>query len=154
MRLTTKGRFAVTAMLDLALRGGKHPVTLAGISERQDISLSYLEQLFSRLRRHELVESVRGPGGGYFLARALEDVSVADIIRAVDEPIDATQCGGKENCHDEHRCLTHDLWSGLNAHIYDYLDSVTLATLVAKQDECKDKVLQDRRASKLTPMAA
>jgi len=150
MRLTTKGRFAVTAMLDLALRGGKNPVTLAGISERQDISLSYLEQLFSRLRRHELVESVRGPGGGYYLARALDDVSVADIIRAVDEPIDATQCGGKENCHDEHRCLTHDLWTGRNAHIYDYLDNVTLATLVAKQDECKDKVLQDRRTSKMT----
>src|SRR3569832_1920556 len=153
MRLTTKGRFAVTAMLDLALRGGKNPVTLAGISERQDISLSYLEQLFSRLRRHELVESVRGPGGGYYLARALDDVSVADIIRAVDEPIDATQCGGKENCHDEHRCLTHDLWTGLNAHIYDYLDNVTLATLVAKQDECKDKVLQDRRTSKMTLVA-
>jgi Rrf2 family iron-sulfur cluster assembly transcriptional regulator len=150
MRLTTKGRFAVTAMLDLALRGGKNPVTLAGISERQDISLSYLEQLFSRLRRHELVESVRGPGGGYYLARPLADLSVADIIRAVDEPIDATQCGGKENCHDEHRCLTHDLWMGLNAHIYDYLDNVTLASLVAKQDECKDKVLQDRRASKMT----
>jgi Rrf2 family iron-sulfur cluster assembly transcriptional regulator len=137
-------------MLDLALRGGKSPVTLAGVSERQDISLSYLEQLFSRLRRHELVESVRGPGGGYYLARPLAEVSVADIIRAVDEPIDATQCGGKENCHDEHRCLTHDLWTGLNAHIYDYLDNVTLATLVAKQDECKDKVLQDRRASKIT----
>lgn len=150
MRLTTKGRFAVTAMLDLALRGGKNPVTLAGISERQDISLSYLEQLFSRLRRHELVESVRGPGGGYYLARGLDDVSVADIIRAVDEPIDATQCGGKENCRDEHRCLTHDLWTGLNAHIYDYLDNVTLASLVAKQDECKEKVMQDRRASKLT----
>lgn len=150
MRLTTKGRFAVTAMLDLALRGGKNPVTLAGISERQDISLSYLEQLFSRLRRHELVESVRGPGGGYFLAKPLADVSVADIIRAVDEPIDATQCGGKENCHDEHRCLTHDLWVGLNAHIYEYLDNVTLASLVAKQDECKDKVLQDRRTSKIT----
>ena len=105
MRLTTKGRFAVTAMLDLALRGGKNPVTLAGISERQDISLSYLEQLFSRLRRHELVESVRGPGGGYFLAKSPDAVSVADIIRAVDEPIDATQCGGKENCHDDHRCL-------------------------------------------------
>ena len=150
MRLTTKGRFAVTAMLDLALRGGKNPVTLAGISERQDISLSYLEQLFSRLRRHELVESVRGPGGGYYLARPLAEVSVADIIRAVDEPIDATQCGGKENCHDEHRCLTHDLWVGLNAHIYDYLDNVTLASLVAKQDECKEKVLQDRRASKMT----
>ena len=150
MRLTTKGRFAVTAMLDLALRGGKNPVTLAGISERQDISLSYLEQLFSRLRRHELVESVRGPGGGYYLARPLADLSVADIIRAVDEPIDATQCGGKENCRDEHRCLTHDLWAGLNNHIYDYLENVTLASLVAKQDECKDKVLQDRRASKMT----
>lgn len=150
MRLTTKGRFAVTAMLDLALRGGKNPVTLAGISERQDISLSYLEQLFSRLRRHELVESVRGPGGGYYLARTLGDISVADIIRAVDEPIDATHCGGKENCHDDHRCLTHDLWMGLNAHIYDYLDNVTLATLVAKQDECKEKIMQDRRAPKVT----
>ncbi|MCD6707722.1 MAG: Fe-S cluster assembly transcriptional regulator IscR [Thiobacillus sp.] len=154
MRLTTKGRFAVTAMLDLALRGGKNPVTLAGISERQDISLSYLEQLFSRLRRHELVESVRGPGGGYYLARPLGDVSVADIIRAVDEPIDSTQCGGKENCQDEHRCMTHDLWVGLNAHIYDYLDNVTLATLVAKQEGCKEKVLQDRRALKVTPLAA
>ena len=150
MRLTTKGRFAVTAMLDLALRGGKGPVTLAGISERQDISLSYLEQLFSRLRRHELVESVRGPGGGYYLARKLDAVSVADIIRAVDEPIDATQCAGKENCHDEHRCMTHDLWMGLNTHIYDYLDGVTLATLVAKQDECEKKVIQDRRVSKMT----
>ncbi|HUX31810.1 MAG TPA: Fe-S cluster assembly transcriptional regulator IscR [Thiobacillus sp.] len=154
MRLTTKGRFAVTAMLDLALRGGKNPVTLAGISERQDISLSYLEQLFSRLRRHELVESVRGPGGGYYLARPLGDVSVADIIRAVDEPIDSTQCGGKENCLDEHRCMTHDLWVGLNAHIFDYLDNVTLATLVAKQEGCKEKVLQDRRALKVTPLAA
>ena len=150
MRLTTKGRFAVTAMLDLAMRGGKNPVTLAGISERQDISLSYLEQLFSRLRRHELVESVRGPGGGYYLARSLGDVSVADIIRAVDEPIDATQCAGKENCRDEHRCLTHDLWVGLNNHIYDYLENVTLASLVAKQDECKEKVIQDRRISKMT----
>ncbi|MBT9539270.1 Fe-S cluster assembly transcriptional regulator IscR [Thiobacillus sp.] len=150
MRLTTKGRFAVTAMLDLALRGGKNPVTLAGISERQDISLSYLEQLFSRLRRHELVESVRGPGGGYYLARTLGNISVADIIRAVDEPIDATHCGGKENCHDDHRCLTHDLWMGLNAHIYDYLDNVTLATLVAKQEECKEKIMQDRRAPKAT----
>ena len=150
MRLTTKGRFAVTAMLDLALRGGKNPVTLAGISERQDISLSYLEQLFSRLRRHELVESVRGPGGGYYLARPLNEVNVADIIRAVDEPIDATQCGGKENCRDEHRCLTHDLWMGLNAHIYDYLENVTLASLVAKQAECKEKVMQDRRTSKMT----
>ncbi len=150
MRLTTKGRFAVTAMLDLALRGGKGPVTLAGISERQDISLSYLEQLFSRLRRNELVESVRGPGGGYYLAKKLDAVTVADIIRAVDEPIDATQCAGKENCHDEHRCLTHDLWVGLNNHIYDYLGAVTLASLVAKQGECEKKVMQDRRVSKMS----
>lgn len=133
MRLTTKGRFAVTAMLDLAMRGGKAPVTLAGISERQDISLSYLEQLFSRLRRHELVESVRGPGGGYYLARKLDAVSVADIIRAVDEPIDATQCAGKENCKDEEKCLTHDLWANLNTRIFDYLESVTLRQLVDNQ---------------------
>ena len=133
MRLTTKGRFAVTAMVDLALRHGKGPVTLAGISERQDISLSYLEQLFGKLRRHSLVDSVRGPGGGYTLAKPLNTVSVADIIRAVDEPIDATQCGGKENCRDEHRCMTHDLWVSLNAKIYEYLDSVTLGDLVEKQ---------------------
>lgn len=135
MRLTTKGRFAVTAMVDLALRHGKGPVTLAGISERQDISLSYLEQLFGKLRRHSLVDSVRGPGGGYTLAKPLDTVSVADIIRAVDEPIDATQCGGKENCRDEHRCMTHDLWVSLNAKIYEYLDSVTLGDLVEKQQD-------------------
>ena len=150
MRLTTKGRFAVTAMIDLALRQNNGPVTLAAISQRQQISLSYLEQLFGKLRRHELVESTRGPGGGYTLGRKAAEITVADIIVSVDEPIDATQCGGKENCHDEHRCLTHDLWVGLNAHIYDYLDNVTLASLVAKQAECKEKVLQDRRASKMT----
>ena len=134
MRLTTKGRFAVTAMLDLAMHGGKRPVTLAGISQRQSISLSYLEQLFGKLRRHTLVESVRGPGGGYTLARELEKVSVADIITAVDEPLDATQCGGKENCHDDRRCMTHDLWATLNEKMYDYLSSVTLADLVAHQN--------------------
>ena len=150
MRLTTKGRFAVTAMVDLALRQNRGPVTLAAISERQHISLSYLEQLFGKLRRAKLVSSVRGPGGGYNLAQPTQAIKVADIVTAVDEPIDATQCGGKENCHDEHRCLTHDLWMGLNTHIYDYLENVTLATLVAKQDECKEKVMQDRRASKLT----
>src|SRR5262245_39000152 len=101
MRLTTKGRFAVTAMIDLALRQHDGPVTLAGISERQKISLSYLEQLFGKLRRHELVASVRGPGGGYCLAKAMESVSVAAIIHAVDEALDATQCGGKQNCHDD-----------------------------------------------------
>ncbi|MBZ0094336.1 MAG: Fe-S cluster assembly transcriptional regulator IscR [Sulfuricella sp.] len=133
MRLTTKGRFAVTAMLDLALRRGGGPVTLAGISERQKISLSYLEQLFGKLRRHALVESVRGPGGGYYLAKSLDDIAVSDIIKAVDEPMDATQCGGLGNCHDEHECMTHELWTSLNGKIYDYLASVTLAHLVAQQ---------------------
>ena len=144
MRLTTKGRFAVTAMVDLALRGGNGPVTLAGISERQDISLSYLEQLFGKLRRHHLVESVRGPGGGYCLTKALEDVSVADIIRAVDEPIDATQCGGKENCKDDGRCMTHDLWVNLNAKIYEYLNSVSLAELVNNQRSSATAELSSR----------
>jgi Rrf2 family iron-sulfur cluster assembly transcriptional regulator len=147
MRLTTKGRFAVTAMLDLAMHGGKRPVTLAGISERQSISLSYLEQLFGKLRRHTLVESVRGPGGGYTLARELEKVSVADIVTAVDEPLDATQCGGKENCKDEQRCMTHDLWSTLNDKMYEYLDSVKLSDLVAQQAARRESVsvLQDKR---------
>lgn len=135
MRLTTKGRFAVTAMIDLALRDGEGPVTLAEISQRQKISLSYLEQLFGKLRRQSLVNSTRGPGGGYTLARKSEDVSVADIILAVDEPIDATQCGGRENCHGDEKCLTHDLWSALNTHIFDYLKQVKLSTLVAEQNQ-------------------
>jgi Rrf2 family transcriptional regulator, iron-sulfur cluster assembly transcription factor len=136
MRLTTKGRFAVTAMIDLALRQHNGPVTLAGISQRQKISLSYLEQLFGRLRRHELVESTRGPGGGYTLGKAMTDVSVADIIYAVDEPLDATQCGGKENCGDnDQRCMTHDLWANLNRVMVDYLDSVSLHDLVEQQKQ-------------------
>ncbi len=130
MRLTTKGRFAVTAMLALALNQGARPVTLAGISRRQGISLSYLEQLFGKLRRHSLVDSVRGPGGGYTLAKQAESMSVAEIIIAVDEPIDATQCGGKENCREEGRCMTHDLWATLNEKMYDYLASVKLSDLV------------------------
>ena len=152
MRLTTKGRFAVTAMLDLAMHGGKRPVTLAGISQRQSISLSYLEQLFGKLRRHTLVESVRGPGGGYTLARELDKVSVADIITAVDEPLDATQCGGKENCRDEQRCMTHDLWATLNNKMYEYLDSVKLSDLVAQQTARREKVrvLQDKRSKEAT----
>ena len=150
MRLTTKGRFAVTAMIDVALYGTKGPVTLAAVSERQGISLSYLEQLFGKLRRHGLVESVRGPGGGYHLGKPLDAVSVADIILAVDEPIDATQCGGRENCRDDRRCMTHELWSALNAHIFSFLRSVTLAQLVAQQKEVKEgggdvAVLQDHR---------
>ena len=130
MRLTTKGRFAVTAMIDLALRSHSGPVALAAISQRQQISLSYLEQLFGKLRRHELVESTRGPGGGYSLGRAMEDITVADIIVSVDEPIDATQCGGKQNCRDEQKCITHDLWANLNQHILDFLGRVTLKQLV------------------------
>lgn len=133
MRLTTKGRFAVTALIDLALRGSEGPVTLAGISERQKISLSYLEQLFGKLRRCSLVDSVRGPGGGYCLARPVGQISVADIVRAVDESFDATQCGGRENCKDEDRCMTHELWSTLNFKMYEYLTSVTLSDLVNKQ---------------------
>jgi Rrf2 family iron-sulfur cluster assembly transcriptional regulator len=127
MRLTTKGRFAVTAMIDLALRQNNGPVTLAAISQRQQISLSYLEQLFGKLRRHELVESTRGPGGGYTLGRKAAEITVADIIVSVDEPIDATQCGGKENCLGEgNRCMTHELWAQLNAKMVDLLDSVSL----------------------------
>ena len=133
MRLTTKGRFAVTAMIDLAARQDDGPVTLAGIAERQKISLSYLEQLFGKLRRHDLVSSVRGPGGGYRLVRSMDEITVADIIIAVDEPLDATQCGGKQNCHDAQRCMTHDLWANLNKRMYAYLDSVTLRALVERQ---------------------
>lgn len=158
MRLTTKGRFAVTAMIDLALRGEDGPVALASISERQKISLSYLEQLFGKLRRYKLVDSVRGPGGGYCIARPLDQVTVADIIRAVDEQLDATQCGGQENCHDEHRCMTHDLWSTLNAKMYDYLSSVKLAELVERQKQKMagkpSAVIEDKRRPAAQPRAS
>ncbi|MEO8739787.1 MAG: Fe-S cluster assembly transcriptional regulator IscR [Casimicrobiaceae bacterium] len=149
MRLTTKGRFAVTAMIDVAMHSGSGPVTLAGVSARQKISLSYLEQLFGKLRRHGLVESVRGPGGGYNLAQPATSLSVADIILAVDEPIDATQCGGKENCLDDKRCMTHELWAALNAHIFIFLRSVTLEQLVRAQDKTAVNVLQDHRTAPL-----
>jgi Rrf2 family iron-sulfur cluster assembly transcriptional regulator len=135
-------------MTDLALNGGAGPVTLAGISDRQKISLSYLEQLFGKLRRHRLVDSVRGPGGGYCLARPMERICVADIVRAVDEALDATQCGGEENCKNEARCLTHDLWVTLNLKMYEYLESVTLADLVGKQlknPSVKVSLLKDAR---------
>ena len=126
MRLSTKGRYAVMAMADLARRQaalaeGDRAVTLAEIAARQQISLSYLEQLFGKLRRDKLVDSVRGPGGGYCIARPLDRVTVADIIRAVDEPLDATQCGGRENCRDEQRCMTHDLWTSLNDRMIELL---------------------------------
>ncbi|GAB6050496.1 Fe-S cluster assembly transcriptional regulator IscR [Hydrogenophilus islandicus] len=130
MKLTTKGRFAVSAMVDLAEQQGEGPVPLATIAERQEISLSYLEQLFARLRRAGLVTSARGPGGGYRLARPLDAISIAEIVDAVDEGIDTTRCGGKENCLNDHICATHHLWENLNAKITEYLSSVTLGQVV------------------------
>jgi Rrf2 family transcriptional regulator, iron-sulfur cluster assembly transcription factor len=142
MRLTTRGRFAVTALLDLAMQRNKGPVKLAEISKRQQISLSYLEQLFTKLRQRKLVNSVRGPGGGYCLAKKMEHVSVADIILAVDEPIDSTQCGGKENCHNDNKCMTHDLWKNLNALIFDHLGSINLRQLVDEQNLNKESIIE------------
>lgn len=134
MRLTTKGRYAVTAMLDLALHHTQEPIALADIAQRQGISLSYLEQLFARLRKQGLVDSARGPGGGYRLGRGSAEISIADVIQAVDEKVDATRCGGKMNCQGEERCLTHDLWSGLSDQIHEFLDAISLAQLVEKRD--------------------
>ena len=144
MRLTTKGRFAVTALMDLALHRTEGPVTLAAISERQKISLSYLEQLFGKLRRRALVDSVRGPGGGYLLARPLRELTVAQIVRAVDEPLDATQCGGKQNCLDDHPCMTHELWTNLNTCIQGYLETVTLEYLVQQERERETRQEKER----------
>ncbi|MBP6007344.1 MAG: Fe-S cluster assembly transcription factor [Rhodoferax sp.] len=157
MRLTTKGRFAVTAMIDLGLRQSAGPVTLAAISQRQQISLSYLEQLFGKLRRNSLVESTRGPGGGYMLARAPSDITVAEIISSVDEPIDATQCGGKENCLGEGaRCMTHELWASLNVKMVEFLDSISLQKLVddqlAKGFEMEEKPNLKRAISSMPVM--
>lgn len=133
MRLTTKGRYAVTAMLDLAIHQGKGPITLADIAQRQGISLSYLEQLFARLRRESLVSSVRGPGGGYSLGREAEQIFVAQVISAVDESVDATRCGGAHNCQNNQRCLTHDLWNDLSERIYEYLNSISLQDLMNRR---------------------
>ncbi len=130
MKLTTKGRYAVTAILDLALHDQSGPINLADISYRQGISLSYLEQLFARLRKQGLVISARGPGGGYQLGHHSEDISVVDVIRAVDETVDATRCGGSKNCQDEQRCLTHDLWEELSQQIANFLGGISLADLV------------------------
>lgn len=133
MRLTTKGRYAVTAMLDLAINRGQEPITLADISQRQGISLSYLEQLFSKLRKHNLVSSARGPGGGYRLSRAAETIAIAEIIVAVDETVDATRCKGQQNCHDARACLTHQLWTDLSGQIREFLNGITLAQVVEKR---------------------
>jgi Rrf2 family iron-sulfur cluster assembly transcriptional regulator len=145
MRLTTKGRFAVTAMLDLAMHSAGGPVALAGISARQKISLSYLEQLFGKLRRNAIVESVRGPGGGYCLAREAAQVTVADIILAVEESIDSTQCGGRENCMGDKRCMTHELWENLNDTVFAYLSSIRLSKLVEDQKVRPISVAKNKR---------
>ncbi|MDN3521201.1 Fe-S cluster assembly transcriptional regulator IscR [Halomonas ramblicola] len=134
MRLTTKGRYAVTAMLDLAVHAQAGPICLADISRRQEISLSYLEQLFARLRRASLVESVRGPGGGYLLAMAPAAISVARVIDAVDESVDATRCGGLSDCQHGNTCLTHHLWCELSEQIHGFLDGITLAELASRQE--------------------
>lgn len=134
MRLTSKGRYAVTAMLDVALHKATGPVSLADISERQGISLSYLEQLFARLRKYGLVTSVRGPGGGYLLSREAALISVSDVIAAVDESVDATRCQGKSDCQGGMRCLTHTLWSDLSHRIEDFLTNISLGELVNQQD--------------------
>jgi len=134
MRLTTKGRYAVTAMLDLALHAQQGPVSLAEISERQGISLSYLEQLFAKLRRRDLVCSVRGPGGGYQLSRSGQDIRVAQVIDAVNESVDATRCQGRGDCHAGATCLTHHLWCDLSEQIHDFLNGISLADLVARHD--------------------
>ena len=134
MRLTTKGRYAVTAMLDLTLHADNKPVSLSEISERQSISLSYLEQLFSRLRQYELVSSVRGPGGGYRLGRSSEDIYIAQIIEAVNESVDTTNCQGKGDCQGGEICLTHALWDELTAEIHNFLNGISLAHLMARRD--------------------
>lgn len=156
MRLTTKGRFAVTAMLDLAMRGGRGPVTLSAISERQKISLSYLEQLFGKLRKNNVVASVRGPGGGYCLARPANKITIVDIIVAVDEPLDTTNCKAQGNCQDGKPCETHELWYGLNEKIHEYLAGINLQQLVdgqAKNNPESVPVKMPKGAGKLAQVA-
>lgn len=149
MRLSTKGRYAVTAMLDLTLQGGEGPVTLAEISETQGISLSYLEQLFACLRGKQLVRGVRGPGGGYYLGRPAEDISIADIICAVDEWVEFTRCGGKRDCKDGKRCLTHNLWDELSSEIFNFLSSINLAELVERGGLKEEGCIREKENNEL-----
>ena len=145
MKLTTKGRYAVTAMLDLALHNGEEPVSLAEISERQDISLSYLEQLFAKLRKAGLVVSMRGPGGGYQLKGDPAHIAIADIISAVDENVDATRCGGLGDCQDNKRCLTHDLWMDLSNQIRVFLSEIPLADMTTRMEVRETSARQDKK---------
>ena len=146
MRLTTKGRYAVTAMLDLALHGTDRPVSLADISGRQDISLSYLEQLFAKLRRNNLVSSVRGPGGGYRLSRGGNEIFVAEIIDAVNETVDATGCGGTADCQQGEVCLTHHLWCDLSEQIHNFLSGISLSHLVERREVQSISARQNARS--------
>ncbi len=145
MRLTTKGRYAVTAMLDLAIHHDQGPITLSDISQRQGISLSYLEQLFSKLRKHGLVDSARGPGGGYRLSRVASLITVADVVSAVDETVDATRCKGMKNCQEPHACLTHELWTDLSQEIRNFLSKITLAQVVEKRAKDATREVNLRR---------
>ncbi len=145
MKLTTKGRYAVTAMLDLALHAQEGPVPLADISQRQGISLSYLEQLFAKLRRQHLVDSARGPGGGYRLSRDADEIAVAAVIDAINEQVDARRCGGLGNCQDNEPCLTHELWTDLSTQIYDFLNGISLGDLVARREVREVSVRQNSR---------
>jgi len=150
VRLTTKGRYAVTAMLDLAMHHGNGPITLSDIAGRQGISLSYLEQLFSRLRKQQLVSSVRGPGGGYTLGRDAAEIFVAQVIAAVDENVDTTRCGGAHNCQDNQQCLTHDLWHDLSDRIYEYLNQISLQDLMNRRGVQEVAQRQESAAPSIT----
>ena len=149
MRLTTKGRYAVTAVLDLAFHSQKKPVTLTEIATRQTISLSYLEQLFARLRKAGLVIGVRGPGGGYRLSREANEINIADVISAVDEEVDSTKCAGLGNCQDGQPCLTHDLWMGLSEHIRSYLRGITLGELLLREPVYRVAERQDKKSEQV-----
>jgi len=146
LKLTSKGRYAVTAMLDLAFHARSGPVTLAEISKRQDISLSYLEQLFTRLRKQQLVRSTRGPGGGYSLNRSADQLVVAEIVAAVDETVDTTRCSGANNCHDGQQCLSHELWDDLSQQIYGFLSEISLQNLM---EEGSIQAVADRQDKKM-----
>lgn len=145
MKLTTKGRYAVTAMLDLAIHSDQGPVSLGDISRRQEISLSYLEQLFARLRRNELVKSTRGPGGGYSLNLEPDSIAISDVISAVDENVDSTRCGGANDCQEQNQCLTHDLWCELSKQIRDFLGEITLGELMSRRSIQRVAERQDGR---------
>ena len=154
MKLTAKGRYAVTAMLDLAVHAHDGPITLADISSRQGISLSYLEQLFAKLRRNQLVASVRGPGGGYRLGRDSADICVAEIVDSVDENVDATRCEGRADCQQGEVCLTHELWSDLSEQIHDFLSSIDLASILEKREVQKIAARQDAIQDELVRLQA